>query len=115
MPFDSLVIVLPTTLQIETILAPFFFASLNAANVSAVSPDWEIAINRTSLSTIGSLYLNSDAISTSTGSLTSSSIINLPTRPACHDVPHATTITFFNPLISDSESFISSRYTLPVS
>ncbi len=34
----------PTTLQIPNTKAPFSLASLMAARVSAVSPDWEIAI-----------------------------------------------------------------------
>ena len=40
----SLDIVLPTTLQIPSVIAPSSFAFLIAANVSAVSPDWLIAI-----------------------------------------------------------------------
>ena len=38
-PSVSRVAMLPTTLQMEMLLAPAFFASRNAASVSAVSPD----------------------------------------------------------------------------
>jgi len=63
----------PTTLQTPNTNAPLDFASFIAARVSAVSPDWEIAIT-TSFSVItGFLYLNSDAYSTSTGILANSS------------------------------------------
>jgi len=44
----------PTTLQIATTRAPFFRASFTAASVSAVSPDWLIAIISVERSTIGS-------------------------------------------------------------
>ena len=55
----------PTTLQIPMTVA-FLLCQPMAAKVSAVSPDCEIAI-KTSLSLIiGSLYLNSEAYSTST-------------------------------------------------
>ncbi len=46
---------LPTTFVIARILAPRFRASLNAARVSAVSPDWLMIITSVFLSTIGSL------------------------------------------------------------
>ena len=73
--FVSLAIVDPTTLQTPNTKAPFDFASLIAANVSAVSPDCEMAMT-TSVSLItGFLYLNSDAYSTSTGILAKSSKI----------------------------------------
>jgi len=54
----------------------FLFASLIAAMVSIVSPDCDMAITRLGLGIMGSLYLNSDAISTSTGILA-----NLSTTP----------------------------------
>ena len=38
----------PTVLQIARIFAPFSFASYTAASVSAVSPDWLMAITRSS-------------------------------------------------------------------
>jgi hypothetical protein len=43
-PSETLAIEEPTTLQIPKIIAPLDFANYLAANVSAVSPDWEIAI-----------------------------------------------------------------------
>ena len=61
-----------------------------AALVSAVSPDCDMAIIRHVLSINGSIYLNSDAISTLTGFLASLSITYLPTSPACIAVPQAT-------------------------
>ena len=58
--------------------------------VSAVSPDCEIKIHRVLSFTIGSLYLNSEAISTSVGILQIRSIIFLAAKPACIAVPQAT-------------------------
>ena len=43
-PSDSRAIVDPTTLQIPRTRAPFRLASRIAASVSAVSPDWLIAM-----------------------------------------------------------------------
>ena len=40
----------PRALTTATISAPCFFASLTAINVSAVSPDWEIANTKVLLS-----------------------------------------------------------------
>ena len=48
-------------------------------------------------SIIGSLYLNSEAISTSVGILHKRSIIHLPANPACIAVPQATKYILFNP------------------
>ena len=45
---------LPTTLQMAMLWAPFFRASRSAASVSAVSPDWVITTTSSSLPTIGS-------------------------------------------------------------
>src|SRR5688572_32764849 len=73
-------------------VAPFDFANSIAANVSAVSPDCEIAITMSPSLMIGLRYLNSDAYSTSTGILQNSSNMYSATRPACHDVPQATII-----------------------
>ena len=75
--------------------APFSFASCTAASVSAVSPLCEMAITTSPLPTTGFLYLNSEAYSTSTGMRQSVSMICLPIRPACHDVPQATITTRF--------------------
>ncbi len=49
----SRAIVEPTTLQMPTVAAPCSFASRTAPRVSAVSPDWLIAITRVSGSTTG--------------------------------------------------------------
>ena len=72
----------PTTFVMDRILAPFLFASLSAASVSAVSPDWLTSISRVLSSTKGSEYLNSDAMSVSTGIFASFSIASLPIFPA---------------------------------
>ena len=45
---------LPTTLQMAMLRAPFFLASRSAASVSAVSPDWVITMVSVRSSTIGS-------------------------------------------------------------
>src|SRR3989338_9188106 len=89
---DSRSIELPFTFTIDKTFALFLFASLIAANVSAVSPDWEIAMTRVFLLIIGCLYLNSEAYSTSTGIFASSSSINSPAKAECHEVPQATII-----------------------
>ena len=74
-----------------------------------------MAIMRVDASIIGSLYRNSDAISTSTGILQNSSIMNLPTREACQDVPHDVKTILFIPDMSSLDSPISLRKTSPVS
>ena len=86
----SLAIDEPTTFVTAKIFAPLLLDSLRAANVSAVSPDWEIKITRVFSSINGSLYLNSDAISVITGIFANFSIATLPTSPAWNAVPHAT-------------------------
>ena len=53
-PSVSRVAMLPTTLQIAMLRAPFFFASRSAASVSAVSPDWVMTIASVFSETIGS-------------------------------------------------------------
>ena len=58
--------------------------------MSAVSPDWDTTIINVLSVIIGSLYLNSDAISTSTGILANFSITVLPSKPAWYAVPQAT-------------------------
>ena len=100
----SLEILLPTTLVIANVLAPIFFASLRTANVSAVSPDWLNVTISVLLVTIGFLYLNSDAIATSTGILAKSSIATFPINPALYAVPHA--IIYILSILSNS-SFVS--------
>ncbi len=57
----------PTTLQIAYARPPRAFATFTAASVSAVSPDCEIARQRTRSETSGSRFRNSLASSTSTG------------------------------------------------
>ena len=57
--------------------------------MSAVSPDWEIAIITSLEVIIGFLYLNSEAYSTSTDILAISSKIYSATKPACQEVPQA--------------------------
>ena len=76
-------------------IAPFFFAILVASRVSAVSPDWDITKTTSPLLIIGNLYLNSDAYSTSTGTLRYFSKKYSATRPACHEVPHPIIIILF--------------------
>ncbi len=82
----------PTTLQMPTTTAFAALANRIAANVSAVSPLWLMAITKSFSLMIGLRYLNSEAYSTSTGMRAYSSIKYSPTKPACHDVPHATMI-----------------------
>ena len=53
-----------STLQIESVFSPALFAIFRASSVSAVSPLWLMTKNRVFLSSSGSLYLNSLAIST---------------------------------------------------
>ena len=112
---DSLAILLSITLHIDITLAPFLFASFTAARVSAVSPDWDMAITSVFLSARGFLYLNSEPRSTSVGILQNSSMRNLPIRAACHDVPQAMMYILFIPFISVSVIEMPSSRTLPVS
>ena len=80
----------PLTFTIARVSADSFFESSRAALVSAVSPDWEMRITKSSSVIRGSLYLNSEAISTMTGTLARLSITYFPTIPACIAVPQAT-------------------------
>ena len=73
---------LPTTLVTANTLAPFACPSLKTAKVSAVSPDWLNTIIKVLSVITASLYLNSEAISTSTGILTNFSIAYFPITPA---------------------------------
>ena len=91
----SLVIELPITLEIARVVAPHFLANLSAPMVSAVSPDWLINIASVCESTNGFLYLNSEAISTSTGILHKFSKMFLTANPACIAVPQATIYILF--------------------
>ena len=74
--------VLPRTLHMDKVDAPRDLASLIAAIVSAVSPDWDTAMNRSPGDTMGSLYRNSEATSVSTGILRFVSIMCLPIMQA---------------------------------
>ena len=69
-------------LQTARTRAPAALAWRSAMSKSIVSPDCEIAITKDSLSTIGSRYRYSDAISTSTGIFAHFSIAYLATIPA---------------------------------
>ncbi len=69
--------------------APRALASLSAASVSAVSPDWLIAITRVPSWRTGFRYRNSEAYSTSTGIPASSSSMYSPRSAACQLVPQA--------------------------
>ena len=79
---DSRGIVELFVLQIANTLPPAAFACRTAIKVSIVSPDWEIAIIKVLGSIIGSRYLNSLAISTSTGIFAHFSIAYFATIPA---------------------------------
>ena len=63
----SLAIVLSGTLTTAMTFCILSFANLNAASVSAVSPDCEINTATPFSGSGGILYLNSDAVSMSTG------------------------------------------------
>ena len=89
-------------MQIPKVSAPFSLAISNAAKVSAVSPDCEIAITMSFLVIIGFLYLNSEAYSTSTFIRAKSSIRYSPINPACQDVPQAIIINLSAFIIFDS-------------
>ena len=86
-----------------------FIASL----VSAVSPDCDISMTRSFLPIIGSLYLNSDAISTVTLVLATFSIIYFPTIPAYIAVPQATTKILSYPASTSSVRPHSEKSTIP--
>ena len=85
----------PTTLQTPNAVAPFSFTNLRAAKVSAVSPDWEITITKSSGYITGFLYLNSEAYSTKTGTSAISSKKYFASSPACQLVPQARIIILF--------------------
>ena len=86
----------PTTLQTPKTNAPFFLASFIAAKVSAVSPDWEIAITMSLSLMTGFLYLNSDAYSTSTGILDKPSKIYSASYPSFQEVKQENIVIFFS-------------------
>ena len=71
----------PTTLTMDRIFAPSRLASRSAAMVSSVSPDWLMTTTRVCSSTMGSMYRNSDARATSTGTRRIRSRLYLPTMP----------------------------------
>ena len=80
----------PTTLQTARVLDPRALASSSAPSVSAVSPDWEMAMVRVAPSTTGARYRNSEPMSTSTGTRQRDSTMCLPISAACHEVPQPT-------------------------
>src|SRR5659263_741926 len=57
--------VVPTTFVMARVCHPYVFASFNAAIVSAVSPDCDIAITSVDSESTGFAYRNSELISTS--------------------------------------------------
>ena len=79
--WDSLAMEEPTTLTMDRMRAPRFFASRRAAMESSVSPDWLITMTRSPGPTMGSLYRNSEARLTSTGRRSIRSRLYLPTMP----------------------------------
>ena len=97
----------PFTFTIDRTFDPHLLANLRASRVSIVSPDCDVTITRVFSFISGSLYLNSDAISTFTGIFSSFSIMALPTIPACIAVPHATTV-MFSRFLNTSSSIPSS-------
>ena len=72
---DNLAIELSTTFTIPQVFNPFFLHFSRAAYVSAVSPDCDTNIYKSSLFNLTFLYLNSDAISASTSIEVNSSIM----------------------------------------
>mmetsp|Transcript_27123 Transcript_27123/g.56364 ORF Transcript_27123/g.56364 Transcript_27123/m.56364 type:complete len:293 (-) Transcript_27123:360-1238(-) len=87
-PSVSRAMVEPTVLQIPMHSTPWDLAWRRAARVSAVSPDCEMTMTMSSSGRSTTLrYRNSEAYSTSTGTLQRASRTYSPTRPACHDVP----------------------------
>ena len=62
---EFLAIVLSTTFTTEQVFTLFFLQISSAAEVSAVSPDWETKIYKLLLLNLIFLYLNSEAISIS--------------------------------------------------
>mmetsp|Transcript_5935 Transcript_5935/g.19129 ORF Transcript_5935/g.19129 Transcript_5935/m.19129 type:complete len:201 (-) Transcript_5935:233-835(-) len=88
-PSVSRAIVEPTVLQMPIHGTRCDLAYRSAARVSAVSPDCEMTMTTSSSARRTAFrYRNSDAYSTSTGTLHRDSRMYSPTRPACHDVPH---------------------------
>ncbi len=73
--------VLPTTLVMASVRQPLWRASLAAARVSAVSPDWVTSTVR-GLSPVPGEYRYSDASSTVVGSRAIDSMMYLPTIAA---------------------------------
>ena len=77
---ESLAIELSTTLTIPQVFTLFFLHFSRAAYVSAVSPDCETNIYKSSLFNLTFLYLNSEAISASTSIDVNSSMVYLAIR-----------------------------------
>ncbi|CPZ95945.1 Uncharacterised protein [Mycobacteroides abscessus] len=83
----------PLVLQTASTLAFCSLACRTASNVSAVSPDWEMATTSVLRSKTGSRYRNSLASSISTGSRVQCSMAYLASSPEWNAVPQATTNT----------------------
>ena len=96
-----------------SVLSPLSLASLNAARLSAVSPDWLITITSPLGSNKGFLYLNSEASSTLTGILARSSITYCATTPTWYAEPQATIYICEIFLISSSESSTADKSSFP--
>ena len=96
-----------STLQTTSVLRPAFFAIFKASKVSAVSPLWEITINKVSFVKRGSLYLNSLAISTLHLTFESRSNKYEAVNPAWYEVPQAQ--IFISLIPSIIEASISSN------
>ena len=91
---EDLAIELSTTFTIEHVFTAFFLHKSNAANVSAVSPDWETKIYKFFLSNLIFLYLNSEAISASTEIFVNSSNQYFAVEHEWKAVPQPTKIIF---------------------
>ena len=92
---EDLAIELSTTFTMEHVLTLFFLHKSRAANVSAVSPDWDMKIYKFFLSNLIFLYLNSEAISISIVISVSSSNQYFAVAHALNAVPQPTKIIFF--------------------
>ena len=97
---DSEAIELPTTFTTERTFAPLRLDSLNAAKLSAVSPDWLIIMTNVFLSITGTLYLNSEAKSTIVVIPAIFSNEYLVADPTWYEDPHATIYILFTDFIN---------------
>ena len=105
----------PTTFTIPMMRQPRRRASLSAASVSAVSPDWLIPMTRVVGVSTGLRYRNSEAYSTVTGILAISSIMRAPISPACQLVPQAVMTILSTASSSRSDMVIPPSLEIPSS